>query len=130
MIFSLIKRFTQCDKRRVAPPWWAPNEVWIQALLANWRNQKDKAVEAVNQKIAAPSHRPSPPARPPRHAHHSQGADAAKSNGELCLLHVLCPFWTQVYSIWFKQWESKQESVQLGTRLLPSQAKGGGHHRV
>ena len=32
LICSLIKRFTQRDKRRVAPPWSVPNEVWIQAL--------------------------------------------------------------------------------------------------
>ena len=43
--------------------------------------------------------------------HTTVRADVAKSNGKLRLLHVLCPFWTQVYSIWFKQWETKQESA-------------------
>ena len=120
LIFSLIKRFTQCDKRRVAPPWSVPEEVWIQAVLPNWRNKKDNAVGAVNQKIAAPTFidlltstlaQTIATCQTPLHAHHSQGADVAKSSGKLRFLHVLCPFWTQVYSIWFKQWESKQESA-------------------
>ena len=46
-----------------------------------------------------PSHRPSPPTRPLPHAHHSQGADVAKSNGKLRLLHVLGPFLIEVYSM-------------------------------
>ena len=29
----------------------------------------------------------------------------AKSNGKLPLLHILCPVWTLVHSIWSKMWE-------------------------
>ena len=34
-----------------------------------------------------------------------------KNNGKLRLLHVLCPFWTQVYSVWFKAWENSQQPL-------------------
>ena len=107
LFFSLIKRFIRCDKRRVAPPWSVPNEVWIQALLPNWRYKKDYAVGAVNQKIGAPMFvelltrtlaQTIATCQTPLQAHRSQGADVAKPNGKLRLLHVLCPFWTQVYS--------------------------------
>ena len=42
--------------------------------------------------------------QPPLIAHRSRGADIAKPNGKLRLLHTLCPFWTQVFSAWFQQW--------------------------
>ena len=35
--------------------------------------------------------------------------DIAKSNGKLRLSHVLCPFWTMVYLIWFDMWRKNRK---------------------
>ena len=108
------------DKRRVAPPWSVPNEVWVQVLLPDWRRKTDAAMGASNQKPEVPLFRELlartlaqtiATKQAPLIAHRSKGADVAKTNGKLRLLHVLCPFWTQVYSVWFKAWENSQQPL-------------------
>ena len=120
LIRTVSRRFTTCDKRRVAPPWSVPNEVWLLALWPNWRKRQDKAVGAVSHELAAPTFlelltrklaQTISTRQAPLIAHRSRGADIAKPNGKLRLLHILCPFWTQVYSAWFQQWGSRQEAV-------------------
>ena len=51
---ALTKRFATCDKRRVAPPWSVPNEIWVQVLMPNWRRKTDAAIGASNQKLEVP----------------------------------------------------------------------------
>ena len=120
LISALSRRFTTCDKRRVAPPWSVPNEIWLLALRPNWRKRQDKAVGVVSHELAAPTFlellartlaQTISTRQAPLIAHRSRGADIAKPNGKLWLLHILCPFWTQVYSAWFQQWGNKQEAV-------------------
>ena len=80
------------------------NEKWIQTLLPHWRNRKDKAVGAATQELAAPTFlelltrtlaQSMATRQAPLHADPSHGADVAKPNGKLSLLHVLCPLWFQ-----------------------------------
>ena len=97
---TLAKRFATCDKRRVAPPWSVPNEVWVQVLLPDWRRKTDAAIGASKQKLEVPLFREFlvrtlaetiATKQAPLIAHRSKGADVAKTDGKLRLLHVLCP---------------------------------------
>ena len=48
---SIAKRLTTCDKRTVAAPWLAPNELWLQLLFSNWRMVPGRAVGACQRAI-------------------------------------------------------------------------------
>ena len=55
VIFSLSRRLTTCDKRRVAPACSVHDEVWLQVLRPNWRKHQVPAVGAVSHALAAPT---------------------------------------------------------------------------
>ena len=74
-------------------------------------NKNENAVATVTQKPATPISLDlltralaQTTALPPDRLHDAR-------DGKLRLLHVLCPFWIQVYSIWFKKRQDKQRPV-------------------
>ena len=136
LVRTLGKRFATCDKRRVAPPWSVSNEVWVQVLLPDWRRKTDAAIGASDQRLELPLFREfltrtlaqTIATKQAPLIDRSKGADVAKPNGELRLLHVLCTFWTQVYSIWFKAWENSQQRLHWEHGFFRQKKEGGSHH--
>ena len=84
LVHSMAKKLTICDERKAAPPWSAPNELWLQLLLPNWRMGPDKAVGSCQRTLDTAGtdniHQAAPLV-----AHRSRAVDISKSNGELRL---------------------------------------------
>ena len=51
LVYSMGKRLTTCDKRKVAPPRSAPNELWARLLLQNLRVVPNKTVGACQKTL-------------------------------------------------------------------------------
>ena len=92
----------------------------MQLLLLNWRMTPVKAVGACKQTLDTTHFLEFLPRtlaqtiatrQLPLIAHRSRAVDVAK----LRLLHVFCPFWTLVYSIWFNMWAEQQEARHWNT---------------
>ena len=114
------QRDSQPAQKESGSPWWAPNELWLQLLLLpNWRMTPDKAVGACKKTLETTHFQEfqtrtlaqtTATRQPPLIAHRSRAVDVAKSNGKLRLLHVLCPVWTMVKSIWFNTYAKEQKA--------------------
>ena len=51
LVHSIAKILTTCDKRKVAAPWLALKELWLQLLFSNWLMVPGNAVGACQRAI-------------------------------------------------------------------------------